>query len=338
MGDLLALLGAPRPRTFARQGVLMQLNFPGQILRGTVQEQLYKEAVASARLLREGPLASRQWPVAIVATLMTWEFIQRQPDSQSLWDAHVPFNITRSRENFEAQLVRHPDAVRMSASNSHWLWKTATFLLTPFEETLYIDTDVLVLSPHFVSDLLDRSLRIADLVAPVDPNRPGRQVKLSRTGKFHINPPVFGRGIPPLCMGIAAYRLTASVRALWERSAARLMSVSTPSDPSDPRILIRQSDQEMIWAELMYGPVDRALRVFALPEEYYCPMVPLRRVIHRGHAGVPTWATSYHRGERMREYPCHALHGHYSEAKLSLANLSRLLPRSISFPSATNAP
>ena len=86
----------------------------------------------------------------------------------------------------------------------------------------------------------------------------------------------------------------------------------------------------MVWVELMYGPVDPLLRIFALPEEYYCPMVPLRRAVHRGvpPRGV-TWATSWTRGDRSREYPCHAIHGHYSVAKLVLANLSHLLPKPI---------
>ena len=330
MADLLDLLGARRPARLAEQGVLMQLNLAADILSNTLEHRLYREAVVAARLLREGPLVSRTWQLAIVASPATWTFIERQPDTQGLWDAHVPLNVTLARQLLERQRQRtlEPGAkwvMRMQPANVHWVWKAATFLLTPFHETLYMDADILVLRPSFVSDLLERSLRVADLVSPVDPNRPGRKSVRSRTGKFHINPPMYGRGIPPMCMGLLAYRLTPAVRRLIERATARLMGQSFLEDPTDRTKRIRQSDQEMIWAELMYGPVDHDLRVMPLPEEYYCPMIKIQGAVNRW-SSAPTWKTSWTIGNPSREYPCHAIHGHFSDSKLTVANLSRLLP------------
>ena len=329
---LLDLLGASRPALSAQQGVLMQLNLASvSIEANTPQDQLYREAVMAARLLRETALASRQWPLAIVASPSTWEFIQAQPVSHGLWDLHVPFNVTHSREVLETERARTVGnapasyAVRIERDMAHWVWKVATFLLSPFHETLYMDTDILVLSSRFISDLLERSLRIADLVSPVDPNRPGRQIVTSRTRKYHINPPMYGRGVPPLCMGLTAYRSTPAVVRLFERAAIRLMSRWSVEDPQDHSKLIRQGDQEMVWMELMYGPVDRELRVFTLPEEYYCPMIALRGSV-RQRASAPHWTTSWTKGDRSREYPCHAIHGHYSARKLLIANLSHLMP------------
>ena len=326
--SLLELLAAPPRVERASQGILMQLNFASSnIIAGTPEYQLYGEAVVAARMLREVALATSSCKVALVASERTWAFIQSQPTSRQLWDIHIPFNVTRSRLQLEIMRTQ-PRAtksipIRIRESVVHWVWKLATFLLTPFRKTLYLDADVLVLSPTFVSDLLEGSLRIADMAAPVDPNRPGRKIVMSRTGTFHINPPMFGRGIPPLCMGLAAYRLTPAVVRLFNRAAIRLMGRQHARDPTDESKLVRQSDQEMVWFQLMYGRADKELRVFGLPEEYYCPMIPLRGSVF-SPATAPAWATSWTRGDRSREYPCHAVHGHYNARTLALANLSHL--------------
>ena len=108
-----------------------------------------------------------------------------------------------------------------------------------------------------------------------------------------------------------AYRFTPSVRGLMERGAVRIMNRTTPYDPYDhPRHRnVRQSDQEMYWAELMFGVVDPALRLMVLPEDYYCPSVdpgPER----------PVWRTPW------ASYQCHAVHGHYPMATLDRANVT----------------
>ena len=87
---------------------------------------------------------------------------------------------------------------------NHWIYKIAVLLLTPFLETVYLDADIMVVSPNLLDDLLSRSLRIADIAFPVDPARQPNEYPAYHREKE------FARGIPPMCAGLMAYRLNAS--------------------------------------------------------------------------------------------------------------------------------
>tara|TARA_B100000795_G_scaffold164832_1_gene123983 strand:- start:98 stop:553 length:456 start_codon:yes stop_codon:yes gene_type:complete len=117
-------------------------------------------------------------------------------------------------------------------------------------------------------------------------------------------------------------------------------------NPVDPTIrggmpvIIRQSDQEMLWLELTQSPPDPLLRLFVLPEEYFCPAywpqvnAPTTKGISfyeyvlawatqgkkaatqgkkkRSQVVVPQWKTGYRNGG----YPCKATHFHHSHTHL----------------------
>ena len=278
---LLTMLGASRDKAplAAAQGVLMQINLlpatpgTGADFQGW---QLFKEAFVAARMLRTR--SSSVWPMALVAANETWAWIQSQvPTGATPWDIHVPFDTAHAHLRFCHERMRPGAKVTMHDDAEKWLWKIATFLLTPFSETLYLDTDVVVLSRTFVSDLLHQSLKVADLVGFVDPQRPAQRMLHSKASSLVLNPKMYGRGIPPLCLGLMAYRLTPAVASLLERAAIRLLHRSNISDPTDGS-LVRQGDQEMVWFELVSGPADTSLRILVLPEEYYCPGVPMPRI------------------------------------------------------------
>lgn len=134
-----------------------------------------------------------------------------------------------------------------------------------------------------------------------------------------------------------------SVQRLLEGAAVRLALSLNPVDPTirgGMPVIIRQSDQEMLWLELTQSPPDPLLRLFVLPEEYFCPAywpqvnAPTTKGISfyeyvlawatqgkkaatqgkkkRSQVVVPQWKTGYRNGG----YPCKATHFHHSHTHL----------------------
>ena len=245
------------------------------------------------------------------------------------------------------------------------LWKLITLGSSPYEETLYIDGDVLILSNSLASDLLQRSLRLADLVAPVDIARPAatreaalqQRRAIAKGAPFH-SPPMYARGIPPLCSCMMAFRATASVQRLFRSAATRMLSQQDLHDPTwpdgswpdgtggtaagkegDARIAIRQGDQEALWFELAFGTPDERLRVTFLPEEYYCPALSPSAQSNAlnalGKLDKPlTWTTM------ITSYRCHASHFHFLGGRslhpLTITSEPRFLVAARFIQAATN--
>ena len=103
-------------------------------------------------------------PIALSTSQSTAAFVRSRPELRGLWDPIVELD--------EAALLRTRHLAALSARHP-FLWKLAALLLTPFERTLFLDADLLVLSPTLVSNALRNSLRIHEIAMPVDINRPG---------------------------------------------------------------------------------------------------------------------------------------------------------------------
>jgi hypothetical protein len=57
-------------------------------------------------------------------------------------------------------------------------------------------------------------------------------------------------------------------------AAARLLNQTNMVDSTQASLGVRQTDQEMMWFELMHGPAAKQPYLLELPEEYYCPAAP----------------------------------------------------------------
>ena len=108
--------------------------------------RLISELVTAAQLLR-ARMAPPHFPMGLVADTTHTLRTLYAANYARLWDRHVrvksPQNATeRWRQRAKERGLR-PE---VSAS---WIWKLATFSLTPFNATLYLDADVLVLSRFY---------------------------------------------------------------------------------------------------------------------------------------------------------------------------------------------
>ena len=154
-----------------------------------------------------------------------------------LWDGYRTIQLPHA--------LRRP---RPSPPPSPYLYKLAAMLATEWDRTLFLDADITLLAPGLPHSLLQSSLALSDVAAPVVP---GRHKMLGST--LAVTAP----GAPLLCSCLMAY----SRRALpWLLGAARNLSVlSAPS-------LLRQSDQEYLWLAWTTSFAS-SLRVLPLPEE-----------------------------------------------------------------------
>ena len=277
---------------------------------------------AGLSLAAHMPMAKE--PITLASDQQTWQVVSSHVSARTIgWSPHLKL---------------HPDAAERvlthsSVSSSHmlglpYLWKLLALIASPYSETVYMDTDMVVLSSTFVSDLLLRSLRVSDLAFAQDPNRP-QYVTIKEKGRLHQAlankkvmpyPPMYGHGIPPLCTALIVYRNTSSVRTLFTRAAGRMVANSDRGEYTQRGMLpLRQGDQEMIWSELAHGEPNSLLRLFVLPEEYYCPswLPMIRSPQNKRHhpyfkfvealaaQRVPMWSTTW------GVYPCHSIHGKF---------------------------
>lgn len=330
---------APPPPAERTQGVMMTMTSPPKLdtnrpLRNghasASGELVEPEGVIAARSLRHlfGQVPpDKAFPMALAADTAMQAQV-RERGWRALWDMHVELDVAAALRVLEERAIetKHVDGI--------WnLWKFVALALSPFSETLYLDSDVLVLSENFVPDLLGRTLRLSDLAFPQDPARPptlhrkNHQSKLlqslpySKAQRVFPVPLMYGRGVPPVCGCIIAYRQTRAVRAFFQRVTARLLNYSNPFDTSaGVPLRVRQTDQEMIWFELATGVPDPMLRLFVLPEEYLCPAwVP---TYHRGYpesgpGGFVAFVKAIAQGKRpgwvtnWGTYQCKVIHMHF---------------------------
>ena len=121
------------------------------------------EATLSTLMLRR--IMVPALPIALSTSQSTAAFVRSRPELRGLWDPIVELDETA---------LQHTRRLTALPARAHpFLWKLAALLLTPFERTLFLDADLLVLSPTLVSNVLRNSLRIHEMAMPVDTNRPG---------------------------------------------------------------------------------------------------------------------------------------------------------------------
>ena len=286
-------------------GVLQIMTPPARPLNVTLRpdgcvlyskEELVRHSYTSIPVLSEGTVMAlilRQqmkpaMPMALVSDAAAVAFVRARPELTDVWDHLLTLDVDAATVALQAAQMPIP------VSKFWCIWKLAGLSMSPFERTLYVDADVMVLNPSFAIDLLQNGLRLHDMAMPVDTNRPGKgdparkSARADTTGfyaqtRYHkapsgeqpelMEPPMFARGFPPFCTGIIAFARTPQVFRLLKHAGARLVSQMNRNDATDASIFVRQTEQEMMWFELAQGPPAKQPRVLVLPEEYYCPAV-----------------------------------------------------------------
>lgn len=301
------------------------------------REQVVREGLSSASALRATMEPS--YPIVLMANERALALL----DSRKRTGTASPFD--------HARLV-DLDPRLQNASFAHiithaYLFKLSCLMHSPFDRSVFLDCDVLVLHPAFVHDLLYKALSVSDVAMPLDPGRAAHLVPAAGRGKPRppwVAPTV---GPPMLCSAVLAFRQSALVRRFFFGAARRLMNGAHPG--------VRQGDQEMLWFEWTRAAGDDAgdgprgaeegaeessagsggtpLRVLALPEEVYCPLegrqspsiiwaprgaakqraISARNRVPNG-SGAPSPAVSgsawWRTSWRRGVYPCAAVHGH----------------------------
>ena len=277
------------------------------------------ELAVAAQALAQQQGAGTSWQRMLVSDAHTSRWLEALAPTPR-WEVHRSVNgVARRNEQF---LRRHPKLDRKSAG---FVWKLAALLLSPFERTVFLDNDVVVLRPDLIEILLGQSLKISDLAMPVDPRRywrPRGGANVPAAGRrtnLPEDPTMFTAGIPPVCSCMMAWRRTPSVSELFESAASLLLERAVPRDIGTgargvrrAARALRQGDQEMIFTQLVHGRSAAAKpSLLVLPEEYYCPGVSA----WSGKAALPyVWSTSF------GEYPCYAVHGHELAANMTERN------------------
>lgn len=207
----------------------MYAAWPGSIAgRTTVHEGL-----TSARILRR--LSQPRYPIELFANDHALQICGTPCVTNTDDERSRIFIRVASSRGLDARLQRMLDDDATSHSSRirdfrflPFLFKLHALLTTSFERALFIDTDLHVRQPTLVHGLLNRTLNLAEVAAPLDPHR-------LRDGAKEADDNFVAA--PPLCTCLLAYRNTEQTRALWLGAAERLISVRHPS--------VRQSDQEV---------------------------------------------------------------------------------------------
>ena len=273
------------------------------------------ETIGAARLLRAR--MSPMYPMALVHNSEAASLLEAA-NAQHLWDVHVP--LIRG-ERTAPELAALIDDLRTSNETSYnararegmlifYLGKFSAYLLSPFERSLFLDSDVFVMKPTFVHNMLAKSLSVADVAAPLDPNR--------------LKQPFANHSAPLLCSCIVAFNSSsADVRSFFVGAAKRLLwrqhtrLDDGPDKGENTKPEVRQSDQEMMWFEWTRG-VHPRLRVLVLPEEAYCPMST--RIDPSGK--FAKWNTNFW----GYGYACQSVHGHNCWGSIKNTEAYKSLP------------
>jgi hypothetical protein len=293
-------------------------------------------------------------PIALAADSRTCQFVKATRFLHGLWDQMVSLDVGATRAALQ------PLAPGLVNESFGYLCKLICLARSPFRRSVFLDNDMWIMSKSVIPDLLHASLRLYDMAMPVDPGRPGcdeinavpalNQRPRDLKGMFAQPKPGYARGFPPLCSCMMAFKRVPKTLHLFRNAALRLLARTNPTDPTNSSIKLRQSDQEMIWFELMEGVIEEQPSVLVLPEEYYCPaLFQSRYAIHivqsLAAARMPFWGDMGAwppRTMQDRYLPggtryCHAVHSHFgSEALLTRFRLARLLEKNGSTPGSVS--
>lgn len=236
-----------------------------------------RELIGAATHLRQLLRGKHALPIDLIGNRAALQAVCGRPRQCHPWD--------------QTQMLRWPRYNGSSEKFAAYLFKLQALLRSRFRRTLYLDSDIVVVEPTLVNDLLATVLRVADIAMPLDP---GRAAHLTIGGQ--AAPWVAPATTPPmLCSCMIAFRRSARVAAHFHGAVRRL----TKGLPQH----LRQSDQEALWFEWTQGG-STTLRVLALPEETYCPIESHQPAPQDPHKAQ--WLTSWRRGL----YPCRAVHSH----------------------------
>ena len=285
-----ALAPAPLHMDVPSMGVLYTAHVP-PLSPKSKSHPFLLEAARSARLLRSR--MSPSYPLAMLANARA-RLELRAAHVLGLWDVHRSPELLPPLRSWLAR----------NATNdlNPFVHRLSAWLQSPFERTLALDSDIYVLWPRLVDTILSQTLEIGDAAAPLDPGR---------YWKIWTNAPA-----PGFCAALFAFTNSTHVRS-WLLGAATRLAKAGPPQPFNAHQTYRLGDQEMLWLEWIH--VQRgALRLVTLPEEWYCPNVPLTssqhatpggsvQARHEQMGGAPQWRTSW---SDRHTYPCKSVHSH----------------------------
>jgi len=269
--------------------------------KGSKPTSLMTELVISASFLRQ--YTSPPLLMALVTSPSTRRFIQSRAEINTLWDRIIDFDQDAAASRLIQLRERDANVVKLAGQAVPFLWKICALLLSPFQSTLYLDADTMVLEHSLAHNLLTRSLRLHHMALPVDVGRPGNRdptyrrlhsrmgaAKLFQEAKEDseantppqpLSAPMFAMGFPPVCSCVVAFTRHPKVRRLFMHAAMRLMGRLNPTDLTNASLGIRQTDQEMMWFEMATGNVDEqpsshsaSSRGVLLPKHGRQPAVP----------------------------------------------------------------
>ncbi len=243
-----------------------------------------QEGMRSAQTLQK--IMNPRYPMLLLCNAKIVDALGGVERARLYWD-----DVRLLNESAAMYAVNAPERDEISAlltpmgRDGAMLLKLYAYMQSPFDRTVFLDSDVFVLAPSLIDSLLMHTLQFADLAAPVDP--------------FHTDTP--SEHAPMICMGLAAFRMNAVTRQLWLGAISRMAGRHAGRISSG---FGRNSDQEAIYEEWVSGKYD-SLRVVPLTEEYYCPQVPLASIPRR-----TAWSTSWTLMKKRAPYTCKAVHGH----------------------------
>jgi hypothetical protein len=143
-----------------------------------------------------------------------------------------------------------------------WKDKLNAFLQTPYDYTLYLDCDVLVMQKDAPGDLLELSTDgVNDIVVTEDWGQAGTQAG---------GQDAYNHGRAGFCSCIIAFANLSATRAVWQKAMQLLDGTAASWTPLKPPL--RYGDQEALWLVLeamdwKTNPVSKRI----LPLEWQCP-------------------------------------------------------------------
>ena len=246
------------------------------------------------------------YPLALAAVPHTFGLLNGSW-SHGVWDRHLVIDPLPFLDGVQRGLMLGPNGTTWMAL-PFAAWKLLGLLSSPFTRTLYLDLDVYLLDRRLAPSLFERTLRIADVAMPMEAAR------AAFAGDYWQEE----AGMGQLCSALMVYRRNRATDALFRGALGQLLTLQRPEACVDytpahnPKNLtkyvcneMRQGDQEYIMQEWIRA-ADPALRVVALPEEFYCPGVRLKGT--NGHSLHADWATPYRNHPKLR---CRSVHGRF---------------------------
>ena len=163
-----------------------------------------RELIGAATHLRQLLRGKHALPIDLIGNRAALQAVCGRPRQCHPWD--------------QTQMLRWPRYNGSSEKFAAYLFKLQALLRSRFRRTLYLDSDVVVVEPTLVNDLLATVLRVADIAMPLDP---GRAAHLTIGGQ--AAPWVAPATTPPmLCSCMIAFRRSARVAAHFHGAVRRL--------------------------------------------------------------------------------------------------------------------